>query len=518
MNLASILHEEAGRRAGKTAIVHGSRTITFDALDRAAAAAAADLSQLGVRPGMRTLLHVPMSIDLYVVLIALFRLRATAVIVDPSAGLARLGRNISRVTPDALVAAPKGHVLRLLSAPVRRIPLQAVVGGFVPFARRLRLRTDVPAGTVETCAPETPALITFTSGSTGEPKAAVRTHGFLLAQHRALADSLSLTPGDVDLTTLPIFLLANLGSGVTSVVPDADLRAPGAIEPAPVLRQVKAHGVTRTVASPAFLLRLASGPSARVSLESLRRIFTGGAPVFPRTLDTLAAVAPAADVVAVYGSTEAEPIAEIERRQISDGDRRAMQSGAGLLAGDPVSAVRLAVVEDRWSRPLGPWSPEQLAQETLPADTPGEIIVTGDHVLAGYLDGRGDSETKIRAGGRVWHRTGDAGYLDAAGRLWLLGRCSARVDDEHGRLYPFAVECAVSDVQGLRRSAFIRRRGARVLVVELLPGTSRDSVVSDVRERLAWARLADILVVPRIPVDGRHNAKVDYPALERMVR
>ena len=78
---------------------------------------------------------------------------------------------------------------------------------------------------------ETPALVTFTSGSTGAPKAAVRTHGFLLEQHRVLAESLRLTPDDLDLTTLPIFVLANLGSGVCSLIPDADLRHPGAIEP-----------------------------------------------------------------------------------------------------------------------------------------------------------------------------------------------------------------------------------------------------------------------------------------------
>ena len=113
---------------------------------------------------------------------------------------------------------------------------------------------------------QTPALVTFTSGSTGEPKAAVRTHGFLLAQHAVLEESLSLAPGEVDLTTLPIFVLANLASGVTSVIPDADLRYPGRIEPGPVFEQLRqldrtTHrlvGRTRIAASPALLARLAA--------------------------------------------------------------------------------------------------------------------------------------------------------------------------------------------------------------------------------------------------------------------
>ncbi|MGH9201301.1 MAG: AMP-binding protein, partial [Vicinamibacterales bacterium] len=102
-------------------------------------------------------------------------------------------------------------------------------------------------------------------------------------------------------------------------------------------------------------------------------------------------------------------------------------------------------------------------------------------------------------------------------RLWLLGRCSARVDDRRGTLYPFAVEAAASDVDGVRRSAFVMHRAKRTLVVELTPlaaPVSRSSLV----ERLEWAHLDDVVVVDAIPVDKRHNAKVDYPALEAMLR
>jgi olefin beta-lactone synthetase len=517
MNIASILHGEAAQRPEQAAIVHRGRQITFGELDQAASAAARELRALGAGDGTRALVLIPMSIDLYVVLIALFRLRAVAVIVDPSMGVTRMSRCVSQVSPGMLVATPKGHLLRLLSPAVRRVPRRASIGGAVPFAHRLRRRDAVTADPVADCPADAPALITFTSGSTGEPKAVVRTHGFLVAQHRVLAESLSLTAGDIDLTTLPVFLLANLASGLTSVVPDVDIRKPGSIDAAPVLAQIAATRATTTVASPALLLRLAAHRSAPGALAGMRRIYTGGAPVFPRALDRLAAAAPEARVVAVYGSTEAEPIAKIEREQISADDRRAMQAGAGLVAGVPVPAVRLAIIEDRWSTPVGPWTPSDLAREALTPGTPGEIIVSGDHVLTGYLDERGDAETKIRVGDRIWHRTGDAGYLDETGRLWLLGRCGAKVDDARGRLYPFAVECAVSDVEGLRRSAFIRRRGARVLVLELEPGADRAAVIGEVQPRLAWARLADVLVVRRIPVDGRHNAKVDYPALARMV-
>jgi acyl-CoA synthetase (AMP-forming)/AMP-acid ligase II len=512
VNIAGVLEEQAGRFGDRDAIVERQRSITFRELDRAAASAAGDLARAGVRPGMRALVFSPMSIALYTTMIALFRLRVTAVFVDPSAGRERLNRCVARVRPDAFVAVPRAHWLRLTSAAIRAIPIKAAIGGGVPGAAAIARRVSDAAASVEPCDSDTPAIITFTSGSTGEPKAAVRTHGFLIAQHGALVDSLELAPGETDLCTLPIFLLANLASGVTSVIPDADLRAPGAIDPAPVDAQIRAMRPTRTVASPAFVARLVDHAVRHGGhLGTFHRIYTGGAPVFPGMLDAIAAVAPNASVIAVYGSTEAEPIAKIDRRDISADDRAAMTRGAGLLAGRPASSIQLRILPDRWGTPVGPWTVADLERDVLGPDEVGEIVVTGEHVLCGYLDGRGDEETKVKVGEHVWHRTGDAGYLDAQGRLWLLGRCSAKANDSDGVLYPLAVECAAGAVPGVGRTAFVMHRQRRLLAAEVEGDVA--AVRAELMERLAWAKLADVVIVPRIPVDRRHNAKVEYPAL-----
>jgi acyl-CoA synthetase (AMP-forming)/AMP-acid ligase II len=516
MNIAAILQARASEYGEQLAIVERGQSITFGALDRATASAAAELAASGITAGMRVLVFSRMSIGLYTTMIALFRLRATAVFIDPSVGRRRLNRCVERVRPGAFVAIPRAHWLRISSRAIRRIPITLAIGGRVPGAATIGRRVRASGHPVEPCAPDTPAIITFTSGSTGEPKAAVRTHGFLLAQHHALVEALALAPGDVDLCTLPIFLLANLASGVTSVIPDADLRAVGAIDPGPVARQIRDARPVRTVASPAFLARLAAHAAGRgETFDSFRRIYTGGAPVFPGLLDALASQARRASVVAVYGSTEAEPIAEIERRAISAADRTAMAQGAGLLAGLPVRAIRVRILSDAWGTPRGPWREQELDAHTLPVGAAGEIVVAGEHVLTGYLDGTGDEETKIRTPAAVWHRTGDAGYLDADGRLWLLGRCAAKVTDARGAIYPFAVEAAASDVAGVIRTAFVLHEGRRVLVAELAgePGDSQARLLA----RLQWAKIDDVRIVSRIPVDQRHNAKVDYPALRRLL-
>lgn len=521
MNIAEILHEHAAARGSTAAIIDpfrgASRVTTYAELDRAVSHAAGLLWRHGLRPGDAALVFYPMSAELYVALLAIFRLKLIAMFLDPSAGREHIERCCELHAPKALIAGTKAHLLRLVSPALRRIPKKFVLGWPVPGAVRWSTAAKTPPHSeILDCDATTPALLTFTSGSTGQPKAAVRTHGFLLAQHRALADSLELTAGDIDLATLPIVMLANLASGLTSLIPDADLRSPGAIQPDATLAQIQKHGAVSSVASPAFFERLALACREKgITLPTFRKLFTGGAPVFPRLLDQMHEMAPNADVVAVYGSTEAEPIAHISRGAMSADDRRAMLAGRGLLAGTPVECIALRIMNDQWGRPLGPWTAAEFEAQLCRADQAGEIVVSGAHVLPGYLNGVGDEETKFRVEGTVWHRTGDAGCLDATGRLWLLGRCLARIRDAHGDLFPFAAETAVYEAPEIRRAAFLAHKGRRLLAIELYPGRTTDVAV--LKTSLAWTSVDEVRVCPKIPVDKRHNAKIDYPELIRML-
>lgn len=522
MNIAQILHSHTATCPDVAAIIetrHGrSRTLTFAELECAAARAAALLHHAGLRPGDMVLVIHPMSAELYIALVAIFRLGLVAMFLDPSAGKEHIEHCCSLRPPKGLIASSKAHLLRLLSPALRRIPVKFSIGlpvpGTVPWNH---VNCLAPYESIESCSLETPALLTFTSGSTGRPKAAVRTHGFLLAQHRILEQSLALSPGEVDLTTLPIFVLANLASGVTSVIPDTDLRRPGSIHPARLRAQIHACRPTRTVASPALLECLADYClHCGMTLPSFKRIFSGGAPVFPRLLHKLQSIAPRADITAVYGSTEAEPIALVGRHEVAPEDEANMLGGRGLLAGLPVPTIQLRILRDQWGGPLGPYSRQEFATACLPPGEPGEIVVSGKHVLPGYLHGSGDAETKFSVEGAPWHRTGDAGYLDDRGRLWLLGRCAACIEDERGVLYPFSVECIANHHPGVRRAAIISHRGKRILALEFHPHATNEGP-SSLRDALAWAHIDEIRVFKHIPVDKRHNAKIDYPALSELV-
>ena len=520
MNIATLLQSQANARADACAIIDTyrgrERRKTFADLEADAAGAAALLYEHGVGKGDRVLVFQPMSYELYAALLAIFRLGAVAMFVDPSAGRGYIERCCEIGAPRVLIASTRAHLLRIVSASLRRIPIKFVIGRYVPGAVSMR-RADsqAPYDDIVVCEPEDPALLTFTSGSTGHPKAALRSQGFLISQHRALVHALELKAGEVDLTTLPIFLLANLASGLTSVIPHADLRYPSRIETAPVMGQIERLGVMRSAGSPAFYQRLIECCETEgKGLTGLCRVDIGGAPVLPSLLAQIQQAAPVAKVVAVYGSTEAEPMAHVSCDEIGEDDLARMKSGYGLLAGLPVAQVKVRVRRDQFGQPIGPFTPGDFEVESLPAGEIGEIVVTGEHVLKGYLHGAGDKETKFEVDGGRWHRTGDAGYFDTHGRLWLVGRCSARIEDSKGILYPFTVECAAHFIVGLRRSAMVGHKGQRILLAEVDASFCSASLL----KALAWVGLDEVRVVEQIPVDKRHNAKVDYTRVSELLR
>ena len=521
MNIAQIFEQQASTRRDAPAIVdvlHGrERTLTFAQLTNKAAQVTALLHSQGFRAGDGVLIFHRMSAELYIFILALFRLGAVGVFVDPSVGRAHIERCCQLFPPKAFFGSARAHFLRLLSRQIRHVPLQfssSWVPGSVDIFSRWSRNGTKP---VEAIDDDSPALVTFTSGSTGAPKAAVRTHGFLRAQHKAMEESLRPTPGAVDLTTLPIFVLANLASGVTCVLPDADLRNPGSCAPRPIIAQIERHQVSSTAASPAFIEHL-TDECIRTSrsLPSLQRVFVGGGPVFPPVLRRAREAFPNATITAVYGSTEAEPMAEISVDRIGEDDFSRMKNGAGLLAGTPVSAVDLRIIRDQWGIPIGHITADEFGEITVPPNQPGEIVVSGEHVLGGYLHGAGDSETKFNVETVRWHRTGDLGFFDSAGRLWLLGRCSAKIEDRRGTLYPFTVECAVRHDPQVECAALVAFRGERVLVLQAKNARTIDR--ARYKTQLPWAGIDWLIAVERIPTDKRHNAKIDYAQLDSLLQ
>lgn len=515
MNLVSLLAERASVHPDRPALIDPSRgrerVIHFGELHRRVSAGSAELHRLGLRRGSTILVFQPVSIELYELLLAAFHGGIRVMLADPSAGSAFLAGCGDMLPPNAFFGSWKAQLLRWIVPALRKIPLALSSGFRIPGSVKWAPR-DV-ARAIEDVPDDEPALITFTSGSTGRPKAAVRTHGFLLAQHRALSRELDFRDGEIDLITLPVFVLANLASGLTSVLADTDLRSPGSADGGAILRQALRHEVDRCAASPAFLEALLRHPDGP---PPFRKVFTGGAPVFPDLLSRLRKALPTAEIVAVYGSTEAEPMAHLHDWAYGTAELARTAEGQGLCAGKPVAGIDLRILRDHTGTPLPRLESSDFESRLLPAGETGEIIVSGEHVLKGYLHGRGDEDTKIRVGDTVWHRTGDAGYLDPDGTLWLLGRCSAKLPPGNGGdpAYPFAIECALRTAFPSVRTAALGWQDRRTLVIGGDISPEQRKLMEAHAHRLG---IETVVELPAIPLDRRHNAKVDYTELRRLL-
>ncbi len=510
MNLVHRLAERAGKHPEKIALADKGTSITYGKLYRHVCGASQQLHADGLRQGDTVLILQPVGIPLYISLLGAFHAGLTVMFIDPSAGKKTLRNCLRLHPPSAMIGSGKAHWLRLTVPEIRNIPHLYHSSGRVPFSRKWQ---PAHATTLHPPSPATgdsPALITFTSGSTGMPKAACRTHGFLLAQHKALASSLDHTEGEVDLVTLPIFTLANMASGITSVLANTDLRFPARADSAAIAEQCRRHRVTRCAASPAFFDKLLRDGQ----LPAFKAIYTGGAPVFPRLLSQIHSTSPDTDVVTVFGSTEAEPISHIRWQDTSAQDRQDMSAGKGLLVGTPASATRLKIIPDHTGQKIGPLPPSAFDAMELPPGETGEIAVTGEHVLKSYLNGKGNEESKITVGNTVWHRTGDAAWRDNSGRIWLVGRCTAAIKRPgQPTLYPFGIECAAMDHPKVRRCAMTLHHGQACLFIE---GNITPTDTSNLLKKLSPMGVETIKSIPKIPVDKRHNAKIDYPSLHKL--
>jgi acyl-CoA synthetase (AMP-forming)/AMP-acid ligase II/alpha-beta hydrolase superfamily lysophospholipase len=515
-NLAARLALGALRHPERDAIVayrgRGVTRLRFGDLTARIAAVAAGLAARGIGPGDRVLLFVPMSPELYVALLAVLHRGACAVFVDAWAGRARLDAAVRQARPRAFLAVPKAHWLKALSPALRAVPVSLVAR---PGLAGLG---DVAAVPAEVVTEDDHALVTFTTGSTGAPKAAARSHGFLWAQHQALNAHLGLTPGDVDLPTLPVFVLNNLAVGATSVLCDFDPRRPAEIDPARVRAQIVEAGVTTTSGSPAFYERLGGWCARRGLTLPVRALFTGGAPVFPRLVRLLRETTQGV-VHVVYGSTEAEPIAGIEAGAMLDAMRGA--GAEGLCVGAPVHEIELRLVRPT-DGPVALDGRGWAAWDVAPGAV-GEVVVAGRHVLAGYLDApEADRANKVRDGARVWHRTGDAARLDPSGRLWLMGRISRRVLRSGVEWWSLPAEIRALGVESVRHAAYLGTPDATlgqraVLCVECAGGRLSTAARAGLREALAAIPVDEVRAMSRIPRDPRHQSKTDATALARLL-
>lgn len=498
MNLMTLFNEHVRTHFNHPAITmsRDNETWSYSYLNNRVCQIAYYLKENNIQKGDGVLILIPMSLELYALLLALFKLGAVAVFIDPQSSKKHISSCIKKYPLKAFVGVKKAHLLRLMNRDIREIPLKITLGK-LPFTQNFYNYYDSHKFLAQNSMVEgkDPALITFTSGSTGNPKAAVRSHDFLLKQYEVLSKNMLFGLGETDISTLPVFVLANLAAGMHSIIPNVNLLKPAEVEGGVLAKDIMKYRATRFGGSPVLVKKVLPFIKNKTNLT---HVYMGGGPVYPKDIHEVGRVFKDSKVYGLYGSTEAEPICHMIADSYTSEKVNMTEKGMGLYTGKPVAEIKIKIIES-----------ENLEQEKLlhlPEVKFGEIIVSGEHVLKGYLNGEGDNENKIHFKGEVWHRTGDTGYIDDNGELWLLGRYSQRIKTKEKTVYPFAIEAALYE-KGYN-TVVIERKGLVCLVYE---GKKPD------KHLLSDYGIEDTHNISSIPRDKRHNAKVDYNELKKLL-
>jgi O-succinylbenzoic acid--CoA ligase len=338
-------------------------------------------------------------------------------------------------------------------------------------------------------------LILFTSGTTGDPKAVRLTGGNLVASAFASALRLGVRPDDRWLCCLPMYHMGGLAPAIRSVVYGTELLVQREFDASRTARVLESDGVTGVSLVPTQLTRLLD---EGVDPDRLRTILLGGAPAPGRLLDR--ARDAGLPVYPTYGLTETAS-------QVTTA-RPAETAEYPDTVGQPLLGTTVRIVEE--GRLLDPGER-------------GEIVVDGPTVSPGYLD-----ESTTAAAFSVWGlHTGDIGYRDEDGRLWVLGRRDETIITGGELVSPTEVAESLQEAPGVTDAAVLglddpewgERVGAVVAAGEEASDAAaiREQVIEYCRKTLAGYKVPKTIAVAE-EIPRTHSGTVDRDRLRELLR
>ena len=477
--------------------------ITFTQIDTKSDEICSYLIQKGFEKGNKIVVFVPIGIEFYLILTAIFKMGLQAVFIDPYAGIEHINKCCEMISPDGIIGSGKTLLKGFFLKGIRKIGKKINYIKMMEHSEKLSIyekNKNQKKIQNEKIDGNTPALISFTSGSTGFPKIIMRTHEFLLGQHNVLEKNLKFEKETAVYSSFPIFLLSHMATGTTTFIPDLNWRKPVESDFRNIIKQITENNIQNIILPPAIFENIVKFcKDKKIMLENVQKVYTGGAPVFYSLMKNIKEVFANAKIIALYGASEAEPISVLNFEDITEEDIENMKNGDGLLAGKIVNEIELKIEEL-----------EKTPEKNKISENKGEILVRGENVVDGYLNIEKNSDEN-------WHRTGDMGYINKKGQLILLGRVKGRIQIEENIYYPFTVETAFSFCKNLKKSVLTSKNNKLYLFAERNPefkgNLSEDSEIKELKEKFGIFKIIET----HIPMDKRHNSKTDYKRLEEIV-
>lgn len=495
MNLANNLVNNYENMPEKVCLMQNDTLVTYSDLYKEVSNFADYLKKKGIKKGSNVLVLVPMSKNLYVTLLAIWSIGATACFMD--AGFIKNGMKKNKFDEiDSIV----GKTVYLLYANINKNLRKLKIKINEKFIDKLKSDNHLEICDVEE---DFPAILTYTSGTTGAPKIAARSHEFLSIQAEILKNCLNYEEDDIELSSVPIFTLSNIDAGITTCIADGNFTNLGNSNAEKIVTQIINKKINRIMAAPGLLNLINKYcKDNSIKIDQVTKVFSGGGAIFVDFINDIKSVFPNARIVTLYGSTEAEPIAEMDVSDISEDVMNKIKEGHGIPAGNIVGVSDCKII-NIGIKEIGDISKEEF--DKLQTNGIGEIVVSGRNVLKGYVNGYGDKENKFSVDGIKYHRTGDMGFLDENNNLWLRGRIKEPF---------FNIEAALHARFKIGKTAVFKNNDEIILVLE--NGDKIDE--SDIREAISFEKIDKIKYVEKIPVDKRHSTKVDYKELRKLLK
>ena len=481
--------------AGRPFLYYFDAPIAASAVDAESDALAAALAGRGLGRGDRIALYLQNMPQFVIGLLAAWKLGATAVPVNPmlkerelryvlrDSG-ARAIISLQDLWNDVAAKAAAGTDLdvAITTSPLdylggREVPApltglqRAATPGALDLAELLREHAGARPAPV-TLGPDEIALLTYTSGTTGEPKGAMNTHGNVAFNAAVYRDWIGLTPDDVVLAGAPLFHITGLvGHIAVAMLVPMPLVLGYRFEPATIARLAERHRCTFTTMAITAFTALLNDPAARRDLSSLTKVYSGGAPIAPSIVERFEReVGPY--IHNIYGLTETTS----PSHAVPFGRRAPVDPASGALSiGVPVFNTVARILDDDGRE--------------LPPGQIGEIALCGPMVVPGYWR-KPDATERALPGAEL--RTGDVGCMDADGWFYLVDRKKDMIVASGFKVWPREVEDTLLRHPAVREAAVIgvpdEYRGETVWAyVALRPGASAtpEELIAFCRHELA---------------------------------
>ena len=468
-SLPETLGRQAREHPRSLAIVDGIHRLTYVQLHEMTCIVADRLCKYGISPGDRVAMLLPNSAQAVALIYGTWLVGGVIVPLNPQA----------RGQEVCALAQHSGARIVVCEPGYR--DLDAVAGATATRNTTVLMIADLTTAAGDTLNPAPAALnaddlamLLYTSGTTGHPKAVMLSHGNISANVAAIINYLELTREDRVLSVLPFnysygssVLHTHLAVGATIVL-EKNLVFPHAI--AETMEREKVTGFPGVPST--FALLLSRVDLAGMRLDSLRYVTQAGAAMSAALVEKLRKALPQTRIFIMYGQTEATA-----RLSYVPPDRLGDKPGS---AGIPVSGVEIEIRDEQ--------------RRALKPHDSGEVWVRGPNVMQGYWHDEPATHAVLVDG---WLKTGDIGYLDDEGFLFLVGRRSDIIKTGANRVHPGEIEEVIAGLAGVSEVAVAGIDDellGQTIAAWVVPEPGRDISVEGIK-----ARCREMLASYKIP-------------------